>query len=94
MFLGLDRDSSIAVYAGSESSRIKLFQISFIKKMSWRILVTEQLMLAIDVHSILLHTKEVNGYQQLFVTNILQDIFFSAQQKKETHTSLEQLKGE
>ncbi len=29
-----------------------------------------------------------------FVTNILQNIFFCVQQKKETHTGLDQVEGE
>ncbi len=37
---------------------------------------------------------EVNGYRQLFVTDILQNIFFCALQNKEAHTDLEQLEGE
>ncbi len=35
-----------------------------------------------------------NNDQQLFGINIIQNIFFSVQQKKETHTGLEQLEGE
>ncbi len=38
------------------------------KKILWRMLVTKQLLEAIDFHTIIffLHTMEVNGYQQLF----------------------------
>ncbi len=36
-------------------------------------------------------TMEVNGYHQLVVTSVLQNIFFCAQQKKETQTGLEQV---
>ncbi len=45
-------------------------------------------MVAIDFHSIF-HSMEVNGYSQLFI-NILQNILFYVQQKKETLTGLEQ----
>ncbi len=39
---------------------------------------------------------KINGYQQLLTvaTNILQNILFCVQQKKEMHTGLEQLEGE
>ncbi len=41
-----------------------------------------------------LHSIEFCVYQQLFVTNKLQNIFFCVQQMKETHECLEQLQGE
>ncbi len=41
------------------------------------------------IYSIFFYTVDVNGYRQLFVTNILQNIFFCVQHKKETHTGLE-----
>ncbi len=47
---------------------------------------------AIDFHSIYFFIS-VGGYHQL-VTNILQNIFYCVQQKKESHWSLEQLEGE
>ncbi len=47
-----------------------------------------------DFHSMEKNTMEVNGYQQLLVTNILQNIFFCVQQNKEIHTGLEQHEGE
>ncbi len=34
------------------------------------------------------------GTRKCLVTHILQNIFFSVQQKKEIHTDLEQLEGE
>ncbi len=49
--------------------------------------------LAIDFHSIVIHIIEINGYRQYLVTNILQNIFFCAQKKKETHTGLVQCGG-
>ncbi len=52
----------------------------------------QQLMLAIDFDSKEKNTMEVNGYRQ--VTNILQNTLYCAQQKKETHTGLEQVEGE
>ncbi len=51
--------------------------------------VTKQLLVAIDWHFIY-HSMEVNSYQQLSVTNILQNFIFCDQQKKETCTGLEQ----
>ncbi len=47
-----------------------------------------QLTAAIDFHTI---SFQVSG--NCLITNILQNIFFCAQQKKERHTGLEQLKG-
>ncbi len=55
--------------------------------------VTEQLTVAIDFNSTEKNTMEVNGYQKLFA-NILQNIFFCAQQKIEIHTGLKQHEGE
>ncbi len=44
-------------------------------------LVTNDLTVAIDFHSIfVLHNMEVNGYYQLF-TSILQNVFFCVQQR-------------
>ncbi len=40
----------------------------------WRMLVTKQLLVAIDFHSMEKNTIEVSGYQQLF-GYILQNIF-------------------
>ncbi len=40
-----------------------------------------------------INIMEVNGFRQL-VPNNLQNTFFCSQQKKETHTDLEQLEGE
>ncbi len=48
-------------------------------------LVTKQLLVAIEFHSIFSHTMEVNGYRHLF-GYILQNNLFCVQQKKETHT--------
>jgi len=39
-------------------------------------------------------TKEVNGAKQLSVPNFSQNISLCVQQKKETHTGLQQLEGE
>ncbi len=39
-------------------------------------LVTKQLTVAIDFHSMEENSMEVNGYHQYLVTNILQNIFF------------------
>jgi len=39
-------------------------------------------------------TKEVNGAKQLLVPNFSQNISLCVQQKKETHTGLQQLEGE
>jgi len=47
----------------------------------------------IGFHWIFCPTMEVNGVHQL-VTDILQNIFFCVQQKKEIHTGLKQLEGE
>ncbi len=44
-------------------------------------------MVAIDFHSMDKKTGEVNGYRQLL---LIQNIFFCVQQKKQTHTGLEQ----
>ncbi len=52
-------------------------------------LATKQVPVAIYMHSMKKNTQ-VNGYR--LVTHILQNIFFCAQQKKEMHTGLEQLK--
>ncbi len=54
--------------------------------------VTKQLLVAIDCHSIIFHSMEVSG--RCLVTNILQNIIFCDQQKKETSTGLEQTEGE
>lgn len=40
-----------------------------------------------------IYTMEVIGCRQLFGYNILQNIFFGAQQKKETPTGLERREG-
>ncbi len=37
---------------------------------------------------------EVNGYGQLFVTHILQNIYFLGSKEDETHMGLEQLEDE
>ncbi len=50
-------------------------------------LVSKQLLVPIDFHSIDKHTMEVNGDQQLF-GYILQNNLFCVQQKKEIHTGL------
>ncbi len=55
-------------------------------------LVTKQLMVAIDFHSMFLHTVEVNGYQHCLVTNVL--LFFCVKQKKQIDKGLEELEGE
>ncbi len=47
-----------------------------------------QLTAAIDFHTI---SFQVSG--NCLITNILQNIFFCAQQKKERHTGLEQHEG-
>jgi len=52
-----------------------------------------QLFGTIDFHSIFFSTMEVNGAKQL-VPIVLQNIFICVQQKKETHTGLQQLEGE
>ncbi len=57
----------------------------------WR---TKQLLVPIDFHSREINTMEVNGDHQLFDYSILQNIFFYVQQKRETHTGLEQHEGE
>ncbi len=54
-------------------------------------LVTKQLTLAIDLHSIFFHTMEINSYSQLFGYRNLQNTLFCSQQKKETYTSLERV---
>ncbi len=54
-----------------------------------RRLVTKQLTVAIDFY-LFLHTMEVSG----LVTNIVENIFFCAQQNKETHTVLQHLEVE
>ncbi len=41
----------------------------------WRMLVTKQVPVAIDVHSIFFHTMEVNGGRRLFGYNIHQNAF-------------------
>jgi len=52
-------------------------------------LMTRHLTVAIDFHSIF-YSNQIN----FLVTDILQNIFFCVQQKKETHTGLEQPEGE
>ncbi len=47
-------------------------------------LVTKQLLVSIDFHGMEKNTMEVNGDKSCLVTNILQNIFFCVQQKKET----------
>ncbi len=53
-------------------------------------LVTKQLLVANEFHSIFFHNMEVNEDQKL-VSHIFQNIFFYVQQKKE---DLDQLEGE
>jgi len=57
------------------------------KRRYFEIWVTKQLISTNDFHSM-----EVNGVG--LVTDILQNIIFCIQQKKETHTGLEQLEDE
>ncbi len=54
-------------------------------------LVTKQLMVAIDLHSMEKNIIEVNGYRQLKFFKIS---LFCVKRKKETHTGLEQVEGE
>jgi len=50
--------------------------------------------IAIDFHCRKNSTMEFNAYTvNSLITNILQNIFFCVQQKKETHTGLEQAAG-
>jgi len=57
--------------------------------------VSKQLMDPIDFHRIFFPTMEVNmEVKNCLVTDILQNIFFFVQQKKEIHTGLKQLEGE
>ncbi len=56
-------------------------------------LVTKQLMLDVDICSIFsIQWKSMATFNCLFA-NVLQNIFFCAQQKEETHRDLEQPKG-
>ncbi len=58
-------------------------------------LVIKQLTVAIDFCSIFFSILRMSMVTvSCLVTNILQNILFCAQQKRETHTGLEQLKGE
>ncbi len=53
------------------------FKIRYIlKTIYWRMLVTKQLTAAIDFYSMEKNTMEVNGYHQLFDSNILQNKIF------------------
>ncbi len=54
------------------------------KKVFWRMLVTKQLIVAIDFYSILSILWKSMATINCLVTNLLQNIFFCAQQKKET----------
>ncbi len=54
-------------------------------------LVTKQLTVAIDFHSMGKNTMEVSGYRQLFG---YQHSSKCVQQKKEIHIGLEQVEGE
>ncbi len=47
-----------------------------------------------DVNDVDFHKESQLATGNCFVTNILQNIFFCVFQKKETHTGLEQLKGD
>ncbi len=55
-------------------------------------LVTNQLLVAIDIHTMEKHAMEVHGKPKTVCS--LQNVTFCVQQKKETHTILEKLEGE
>ncbi len=59
-------------------------------------LATKQLLVATDLHSAEKQKlcKSMAIISNCLVTNILQNIFFCVQQKKETHTGLAQHEGE
>jgi len=56
--------------------------------------VTKQLMDPIDFNSIFSQLWKSMGSINCLVTDILQNIFFCVQQKKEIHTGLKQVEGE
>ncbi len=56
------------------------------KKIFWRMWVTKKFLVAIGFRSILSTLLEVNGDQQLFHNNILQNNFFCVQQKNKIHS--------
>ncbi len=51
-------------------------------------------MVAIDIYRMEKSTMEVGGYHKLFSYENSSKILFCVQQKKETHTGLEQFEGE
>ncbi len=64
------------------------------KRVFLRILVNKQLLVAIDFHGIFSILWKSMAARNCLVTIILQNNFFCVQQKKETHTGLEELEGE
>ncbi len=89
-------ENSVIIYSLSRFS--KPIWISFFRskqnKLFWRMLLTKQLMVAIDFHCIFSILWKSMATVNCLVANILQNIFFCVHQNNEIHAGLEWVNDE